>query len=68
MKTGIHILDGAANTAPIDNSPTPPLPPLRNPVTIGSSSVDDGDGDGSENVTVYLNSCFSKFVAFIPIR
>ena len=60
MKTGIHILDGADNTTPIDNSP--------NPVTIGSFSIDDGDGDGSENVTVYLNSCFSKFVAFIPIR
>ena len=34
-------------------------------VTIGSFSIDDGNG--SENVTFKMNSRFSIFVAFIPI-
>ena len=38
----------------------------------GGFSIDDGDGDGDgdgdENVTFKMNSRFSSFVTFIPIR
>ena len=33
---------------------------------IGSFSTDDGNG--SENITLKMSSCFSNFSAFIPIR
>ena len=39
---------------------------LTIPYKRGGFSIDDGDGD--ENVTFKMNSRFSSFVAFIPIR
>ena len=43
---------------------------LTIPYKRGGFSIDDGDGDGDgdENVTFKMNSRFSSFVAFIPIR
>jgi len=42
---------------------------LTPPINIGSFSIDDGDGDGSKNATLKMNSLFFRnSVEFIPIR